>query len=372
MRELVKFEFKKIINKKLVIIFGIVVIILSIAYHDGYASLDKDRAIAKKYEDKQYTRLEVNDLYENVFANFKKNRKLTEEDEFILDYLWPASSNNEKAIYNILGNEVNYEEIKKNIKTLEEKNIKSTYEYKVFSKAEKMTGKLGELKYMYLGPWAEINSNADISSVLILVMLVIGLAALFSDEYALNTAPILFSTKNGKTKLTIAKVIAGVAYGSIVFASVTGLFFLNIILNGQGESKLPFNLFEDSSPYNLTIGSEYAISAIISFVGIIAFCLFIMILSLILKNAMAVLITAVGVYFLPTILNMITKSSYGVIGLIKNINFKAMFEGTYLFKDFKSFNIFSNVVMKPVVLSVVAIVFIVVAYIVIRQFGKSK
>lgn len=126
MIELIKFEFKKIINKKIVVAFGILVFVLSIVYNGFYQNQDHSKILAEKYEKAQYTKEEISDLYVKARERAEKGH-ITEDDAFLLGEVAPYYPESEKVTFQIFNNKFDTNEIKEYMKELENKSKKDTY-----------------------------------------------------------------------------------------------------------------------------------------------------------------------------------------------------------------------------------------------------
>lgn len=153
-------------------------------------------------------------------------------------------------------------------------------------------------------------------------MLIIGLIAIcicissvFSGEYQNGTDKILLTTKYGKTKGATAKIIASYIFASIVFAIyLIFAIFAVLVMFGIEGGNLPIQLLNILSPYNLTLVQSLIYNIFISYIvlfGIVGVTLF---LSSKIKNPISTLVIDICIIMLPVFLSV--KSGFGIINKI--------------------------------------------------------
>lgn len=370
MIELIKFEFKKIITKKIVIILALVVIGAAIAVNKGYFNDKASDTLSLKYEESNYSFEDIKEKYMTIMKKYNKGEELSSEENFIRLEVMPYYPMYTKPIYNILDRMWDYEGIKEKINSLENEEKQGSYEYKVFKKAERMTRDQDEISYKHLKVWNDIN-NYSMIHWSILIMLLIGLIPIFSDDYSMGTAPIVLSTIEGKRNLIKAKIISGLLYGTIVFLLVIFLYLLNGITKGFYGGDLPLNYIYNGSPYNISILQGTLLGFGICYVGVISFSLLTMLFSLLLRNQMSALTIVGGIYILPSIISMLPLEKH-IISNVQDLSFMTLFYGSNVLNSFRSFNILGNAIMKMEVVIGLATVVAIVSFILIMIFGNKQ
>lgn len=370
MGELIKFEFKKIITKKIVMILCLVVIGTAIVVNKGYFNDKESNDLALKYEESNYSFKEIKEKYMDIMKKYNKGEELSSEENFIRLEVMPYYPMHTKPMYNILDRIWDYEGIKENINSLENEEKQDSYEYKVFKKAESMTRKQNEINYKHLKVWNDIN-NYSMIHWSIFIMLLVGLIPIFSDDYSMGTAPIVLSTIEGKRNLIKAKIISGLLYGTITFFLVIFLYLLNGITKGFYGGDLPLNYIYNGSPYNISILQGTLLGFGICYVGVISFSLLTMLFSLLLRNEMSALTIAGAIYILPSIISMLPFEK-NIISNVQDLSFMTLFYGSNVLSAFRSFNVFGNAVMKLEVVMILSAVVATVSMILIMLFGRKQ
>ncbi len=153
-------------------------------------------------------------------------------------------------------------------------------------------------------------------------MLIIGviaicicLASVFAGEYQNGTDKILLTTKYGKSKGVTAKIIASYIFAILVF-TIYLIFAIGpvFLMFGTDGGNLPIQLSNILSPYALTFFQSLLYNIVISYtvlLGMVGLTLF---LSSKLKNPMNVLVIDIAIIILPVFLSI--KSAFGILNKI--------------------------------------------------------
>lgn len=170
------------------------------------------------------------------------------------------------------------------------------------------------LQYGYYEGWSIIISSFELLMFAILAICIV-IAPVFAGEYQTGTDAVILSAKYGKTKLTTAKIIASLLFGTLAFAlNLIVACGLPIAAFGTDGWNLPLQIGNTTVPYPLTFLQATLIS-----VGVIYLVLFGMIgLTLLLSSKMKspylVLIVLVPILFIPMFLT--PNGTTGVYNLI--------------------------------------------------------
>lgn len=360
MLDLIKFELYKIVSKPIIKITSIILFLYLILiptstfitnkiHYGGNSDLKK---IASKYESSNYTERDLSIDLERI--DDKESNDLTKEEYFLNNILridYPVQSN---IYYSISNEKYSYDEIVSKIKSLKSAGDTNTYKYKNLKKAENMLGKLDTPSYKYMGSWNSICSSL-LMGVTTLIMLILGLSTIFSEDFEKNCAPVLLSTKLSRSKFPKAKIIAGLIYSLIVYIGTVFVLLLNGIINGFEGGTLALNHLYKYSPYDMTVIEMYLTSLLLFLLGVIILSLIIMMLSLVTKNSMITLALSVLIYSIPKLLILI-NSSNEILRFLRYINVTNLLEAPNLFKFYDTINFFGEPILVPIILVPIAII----------------
>jgi ABC-type transport system involved in multi-copper enzyme maturation permease subunit len=135
-------------------------------------------------------------------------------------------------------------------------------------------------------------------------ILIISLAPVFSDEYGAKTAPVLLTTKHGKRRLIKSKIIAAYLFAIGLFL-LTSLLYMGFYLSawgvsGAGTSIRTIETF-GFSPYDITAWQALLSILGMSFLGFLFITSVTLLVSAKAKNAYNALIPLAAIVFLPLI-----------------------------------------------------------------------
>lgn len=105
-----------------------------------------------------------------------------------------------------------------------------------------------------------ISFQTDIVGIFAALMILAGIAPLFCEEISLNTAPLLLSSKNGRTRLMRAKLTACLIYSALCVLVLSGIVFVLCgLLNGFDGQNLFMQMHNNTttSPWSLTLGQYF-------------------------------------------------------------------------------------------------------------------
>lgn len=376
MLDLIKFELYKIISKPIIKITATIslfyLLLLPIStfisnkiHYGGNTNL---KEIALKYENSNYTENDLSKDLERL--EDKGENKLTKEDYFIDNVLRIYYPSKNKISYYISDKRYTYNDLLTKTKTLECSGDTNTYQYKNLKKAEKMISRLETPSYKYMGDWRSIN-NFALMSIITLVMLILGLSTIFSEDFEKNSASVLLSTKLSRSILPKAKILAGIIYSLFVYIGIVVALLLNGLVNGFDGATLSLNHLYLSSPYNMTIIEMYLISIVLLLVGTFIFSLIIMMLSLITKNSMITLALGIFTFSLPKLLMLINSSSE-ILKFLQHINVTNLLESPNLFKFYQTVKLFGEPILTPVILVPITLLLGIVCGFIINFKSKRQ
>ena len=218
--------------------------------------------------------------------------------------------------------------------------------------------------------WANIN-NTRVSSVLMAVMIIVALGNIFSEEYAINAAELILSTKESKRKLVIAKILAGLAFATIMFMIISLIFILNGVATSFALGDDSLSSLIGNKGYNMTIIKGSALGYLLNFAGVLGFSLVVMLVSLMLKNNMTSVVTSLVIYFLPSLIALLNID----VAFLKNlraISFMSLFSGIYIFGSDTTYEILGITFCIPCILIIALILIVIISIYFLRTFGKNQ
>ena len=368
MIELIKFELKKIFSNKLIYIaaIGIALFVLSypVSRYSGIKSVfdgrEEVQELAEKYISDEYTADDIKDIRQNAIDKVNNKEKLNKDEEFLIYYSGSFIKVNKDIQKDRLT------EIENKLGKLKNDNEESAFEYDSLIKEKEMLSNLKRQESLYLGDWNMV-FDFNVAATMKLIFLVLGLASIFSGEYASRVSYLNLSTKEGKTKLNTAKIISALIYGTVVFIFVTLIYhiggFALGLPNGDKSASYIF-----SSIYNMSINEYYIGTLALSYLGTIAFSILIVLLSVFTKNILISFGLPLAIYFLPDML----KLPGSIMNFIYKINFTQLLKGKNIFGEYITFDLFGDILVYPYLIIVVAIIALFVMLIIYNKFSKKQ
>ncbi|WEG10855.1 ABC transporter permease subunit [Pullulanibacillus sp. KACC 23026] len=189
------------------------------------------------------------------------------------------------------------------------------------------------------------------------LMITLGLASIFTREYASGVANYIFTSKLGRRTIVTAKFLAAFCYTGFVVAiwvlydTVTRLILFG---NSGWSSPIQFLVKYTKSPYPFTMLEYFIVQLGTHLLAAIGFAIFVLLISALCRKVLVSFLISGSVFCLPIVwtsllshpTNIIIDFSYTNIMKVEN-----------LYMTFKTYNLFGHPVLQPVViLSVSAIV----------------
>jgi ABC-type transport system involved in multi-copper enzyme maturation permease subunit len=383
MIDLIKLELYKIFSKKSVIIVLILTVLFSIfnvvgqsvyLKYKGLDSIDYAYSVMKKYEGRVITQEDISNIdrtVENSIQKEKSGKKLTKEEIVYMNFSYDVIVNPDPT-YRVNNQYYTLNEIKNEISNLEKEGKTGTYEHKnikyVYSKVKNRE----EPKYYFKTGWY-ITTEFKVIATLISILIVVGLAPIFSDEYQSNSAQIMLSCRYGKNELVLSKILSGLIFTAIVFIIINSIYMMSALRYDFIGWDKPLELFKyyRLTPFDMRIIDFYIAGLGVSFIGATLFALVTMLMSLLVKNNMISLLLSLGVYYVPMLLSdfipiAVLSRVFKEINLAESIKV----EGIFIYPN--TYNIFGNPTLySTVLISLVAVSIPVVIYL-IKYLGKKQ
>lgn len=383
MKDLIKFELYKIFSKKSVLTLILICIISSVLpsitdYLDikekELKSYENIKKVGQEYEGQVITE-EKKDYLE------KKGLQIREKDnrgEYVTDkervsaygisdfYMWVNPE------YMINGSFYKFNDIQKKIVKLEKDGDSDTYEYKEFKYIHDLIEKKPIPKFYFKFGW-EYATEFNINPLWIAILIIVSICTIFSNEYQSNTASIVFSSKNGQGKLTLAKVISGLLFSTIIFLVINGIQVAIMAMHGFDGWDLPLGFLPSyaRTPYIMNIGTFYMIGLLVSYIGVVLFTLLVMLVSLISKNDMISFAINVVILLGPGFLAKIMPT-YMLTKIFMELNIENLIGPISMFGNISTYNIFGNPTLYLNVIVSIAILSIPIVLYLIHRLGKRQ
>lgn len=170
------------------------------------------------------------------------------------------------------------------------------------------------LQYGYYEGWNIIISSFEFLMFAILAICIV-IAPVFAGEYQTGTDAVILSAKYGKTKLTTAKIIASLLFGTLAFAlNLIVACGLPLIAFGTDGWNLPVQIANTTVPYSLTFLQAILINIGVIYLVLIAMIGLTLLLSAKVKSPYLVLIVLVPILFIPMFLT--PNGTTGIYNLI--------------------------------------------------------
>lgn len=307
MKNLIKFELRKILTKRFAVISVAAILLLSLILsfstlhsmyafdgngteETGKAAVEIDKQIALKYEGKL-----TDNKVQQMMSEFKPTQDL--------------HGMNAKYIY------------------------QNALQSSVFSHFADIDGSWNglsvadvfgdkEIKVGYVNGWLSTSQNmAKIFIVLSLVIILL-IAPVFSGEYS-GVDNIILTSKYGKTKCATAKVLASLL-SAVFITTLVVIFNLLIAVAIYGTEGMdcsilfaPIDFLEGYIPFNITCGTVLKYQILLAFMSAISVTGIVLILSAVCKSQMIAFVISAAIYVIPIMLPISeTSALYRIIVLM--------------------------------------------------------
>lgn len=160
----------------------------------------------------------------------------------------------------------------------------------------------------------------DFLIFLLLLICVVINAPAFSAEYQTGSDDILRTTRNGRTKLAVSKLLAALLIDLILFAVSLSIFILVVNKTFGWERLLSSAQINNILLFlPITVGQEQVLLILAGFFTLFATACFSMFLSTKCRNSTTTLIIAIALCLLPDILYLVTQGTGNIAGFISCI-----------------------------------------------------
>lgn len=382
MKELVKFELYKIFSKKLVIAMMLICIILSVLpsitdyldMKEKGLSYENIKKIGKEYEGQVITEEKMNYLEEignKAREKYNKGEEITDKEKVITYglsdfFIWVNPD------YVINNKFYNLNDMKKDMNKLEKEGANNTYEYKELKYVHDLIEKKPIPKFYFKFGWRDA-TDFNMTPMWIGILIIVSICTIFSNEYQSNTASIIFSSKNGQGKLTLAKVISGLLFSTIIFTFINGIQVAIMAMHGFEGWNLPMSFLPNPvrTPYTMNIGTFYIFGLLVSYIGVVLFTLLVMLVSLVIKNNMISFAISFVMLIGPSFLAKVMPT-YILTKIFMELNIENLIGPIRMFGDTSTYNIFGKPTLHLNVLVTIAFISIPIVLYLINRLGKRQ
>ena len=390
MKKMIYFEFKKVFERKfnvVAMIAGYILILVCVgafikdhAYFDEKTgsyiyglqtykmSEEKENALTDYLTEDYMTQLSENIQSQNIPLNTDDGYMQVVAP--IREILWVLCDNymdaREKYVNWNIVNEIPTEGgihfYERRIEKVEE-FLNMDFTYGNYSEEEKAYWLEMEQKVQTPFKWGDKDCMDEIWDIIQIAfyfffVIAICISPVFAAEYESGAAALLLTTKNGKRKLSYAKILVVVLFSLLYTIVGIGLgVFIEVLAAGFHGADLPVQLWKTTIPYNWTVGKACVVSLAMMLLVVVTLALFTALLSSRVKSGMITLVL-IGPAFLP-----MSKES----GLWNHINYLFPIRAVGVKDMIKVFNSyqFGNLILSYLTMAVT--VYIVIS--IISLFG---
>jgi hypothetical protein len=302
-----------------------------------------------------------------MLKNSQTDNTLSEVEGYRYNYLYTAiktAQNNQIWINSLIEDSRN---------TMKESAVNS-YDYRNAKLENDMLMQLKTPAIYFVYPWEEMTNFPNTCSFIFAVILILlGISPVFSEEYLSKMDALILSTRQGKRKLVTAKLLS-----TIIFCTAVSIFLLSVLscyilaCNGTmgWNAPLQASRFFSNSPYHLTILQFFLIICVIFVIGCIFFGILIFLISMLSQNVLIPVATGGAILAFPIIMQFTYTDSPAWIKALFDFSYGAILEVTGFFDKFKTYNIFGFPVLY---LNLILTVYLIIsALIVIMSFQIFK
>lgn len=160
--------------------------------------------------------------------------------------------------------------------------------------------------FHYAFAWENILDNQCVATAIMVIMFLgVCLAGMFAEESRLKTDHLILCAKNGKSPAYLAKVIVGILFGILVTLVLYGITFgFHFYFYGTKGFHAVLQQNIVYSPYPISVGQAVLIMfGITLLIGVLE-SMFAMLLSLVLNNNLAAMAVVVGLMMLTSVVHV--------------------------------------------------------------------
>ncbi len=295
MGQLIKFEFQKIIKKKIVIIGLVLLVLLNLSLYTGFGpgnnavhmpddtytvgrqAIPLDKEITSRYAGQL-----TDETVQRVLADFP--RDLDGEYNFIYY--------SENSIYDTISRNF--------------ANGDGTWNN---TTVQQMFPGVTNLEVGYNDGWASLLSLLMYVMSAAGFLLIVALSPIFAEEYTRGTDALILTSRYGKKQCAKAKILAAMLFSlllGILFIGINTAAFTSAFgVDGWNASvQISTSYLFDHVPYNLTFGQAFGFCALLWFSGLFVVTGLCLLFSSVSKSSFIALIITLFVYAVPMFISV--------------------------------------------------------------------
>lgn len=381
MKDLILGEIKKVFSQKFVIILAALLLLVNIfnCYYQIVTSSDywylkkingeiyalAEGEIKEGSADRLYAyRDEIQSALDN---NIKVKTYSVNKDTELMNIGNVIDSLNTFKGYSSL-----ISEVKRNTTSQAEtlKNKENTYLLKLNEKIDRTYGER-EITKFYCRDGLREALSYDISSVVILLLVILACSSSFAHEKETQMNGLLLSCENGRKKLSFAKKISCISFavctGAVFYLTDLIMFMITI---GYKGFLLPLYAVEgyEYTPLTMSVFSFMSLSAVIKIFGFIIIAMLTCVFSSILDKSFAVFASSLISVIALMGIGTFADESFSLLSLINPIK---LLSNRSMFKTFDVIRLFGSPVGRFPVTFVLALVLLILLSIAIRLLNNK-
>lgn len=228
-------------------------------------------------------------------------------------------------------------------------SIKNYSRYDDSGNVMKRTVTVSEIHYNK--PWGYLLEYIDQFGVLfMMIVILLGLAPVFAEEYARGTAALLRSSKRGRSQIVSAKWMASMLYVLlcvILFTSVNLLIYWLRFGNLAGADTpiqsvgMYFQgFYYEFSPYRLSAVQYYGVQLVTHLAGSLVFACVVLCVSALCSTSFVAIVINVAIVGVPYLAFDVLNFNPGWAKWIEEFSFSTMMRVTRLFQKPASYSVF--------------------------------
>jgi ABC-type transport system involved in multi-copper enzyme maturation permease subunit len=227
--------------------------------------------------------------------------------------------------------------------------IKNTTSYDDSGNVKERTVNVSEIYYNK--PWGYLLEYIDQFGVVFMItMILLGLAPVFAEEYALGTAALLRSSKRGKGQLVLAKLMASMLYILICVVLFTGVNLLVYWLRFgnlagadtsiQSVGMYFYSFDYEFSPYRFTAIQYYMVQLVTHLIGSLIFGFIVLMVSAISSTSFVAVVVNVAIVGVPYLAFDVLNLNPDSLKWVEKFSFSTAVRVTRLFQTPASYSVF--------------------------------
>lgn len=342
MKELIKYEFQKIIKQKSIYFVGILLIALFLV-----------------------TSLPV---FENKEANYEPYEgRVTEEKVELVENGWESTTDmvverteEERANYDVYQSFLNErsieESVQSRIQELETK-VEINNDPEAVMELAMLENISLDTFYYHDGPDQTVDFVNTFGFVLAGALILLGLFNIYSNEYATGVDNYILSSKRGRKEIVHAKLLASFLY---TFLAVCVWVLFDVIyhlirLGGSGwQSPLQYIWKYNSSPYDFTMAEYFGIQVGTHLIGALGFATLVLCISALCSKPIVSFLVSGIIFGLPVVwTSILSQESNWLI----DISFTNIMKVEELYLNFSVYDVAGMYILKPIFLIILSIIF---------------